>query len=63
MKIFIDYYVKRISDKKIMEIKHLTLTEYDILELAKKRSKRPICFDDEKYELTDFIIDEVRELK
>lgn len=63
MKIIIDYFVKRISDNKIMEIRHLTLTEYDILKLARTKAKMPLSLDNEEYELTDFVIGEIKGLK
>jgi len=39
MEIKIDYFIKRKSDGKTLDVKHLSLYEEDILELASKKAK------------------------
>lgn len=61
MKIIIDFYIKRKFDGKIIEIKHTSINETEILELAKKKAKENYINSDE-YEPVDFVIDEIEDL-
>jgi len=61
----IDYFIKRKSDGKLMQIRHLKITEEDILRLAKEEATAPMHYgnlydEDNEYEFSDFNIAETK---
>ena len=65
MELKIDYYIKRKSDNKLIQILHTTFTEDEIIEAVKQKLTAPINYnmeDDEgngDYVFSDITIDEV----
>jgi hypothetical protein len=65
MNIAVDYYIRRKSDKKIMLMRHVDITEADILAFAEQEATAPMWCgnpkeEDCEYEFCDFTIAETR---
>lgn len=45
MEIKFDYFIKRKSDNKLMQVLHLTVTEEEIAEAIKSKLTAPINYD------------------
>ena len=69
MEIKFDYFIRRKSDRKLMQILHATLTEDEIIEAVKSKLTAPINYSiDEgdgngEYTYTDIFIEEIIGLK
>ena len=65
MEIKFDYFIRRKSDRKLMQILHATLTEDEIIEAVKSKLTAPINYSVDNgdgygdYTYTDIHIEEV----
>jgi|AntAceMinimDraft_18_1070375.scaffolds.fasta_scaffold27038_2 hypothetical protein len=59
----IDYYIRRKSDHKLMEIRHIELDEQVLIDAAKEYFTVPIRFEGDDYEFSDIEIVEVNGLR
>jgi len=66
MEIKFDYYIKRKSDEKLMQILHTNLTEEEIIDCVKRKLTAPIHYnmdtdnEDGEYTFSDITIDVIK---